>query len=146
MPSPPPQAAAAARIAAELANHVPGASITVASGGRIVWRHAIGYADIEARQPVTDATTFAVYSVAKSWTAALAARLVVEGKLRPNTSITSYIQTAPPGAEGITAMLLATHRSGVRHYRDAAEAEARLTKCSAGSACVAWLSRECRAT
>lgn len=61
--------------------------------------------------------TFAVYSVAKPWTAAAAARLAELGKLDPHAPIQKLVPSFPEKREGaITAIQLATHTAGVRHY------------------------------
>ena len=47
----------------------PGLSLTVATGGKIVWSVSCGYADLKSHRPVTAHTRFRIGSVSKTLTA-----------------------------------------------------------------------------
>lgn len=92
-----------------------------------VWIEGFGYADVTGRRLVEpDRTRFRIYSVAKPMTAVAAARLMERGGLNPDAPIGEYVEAWPSRETPITAMHLANHTSGIRHYAD--EAEARSTR------------------
>jgi CubicO group peptidase (beta-lactamase class C family) len=99
---------------------LPGLSIAVGIADSVIWAGGFGLASLEPETPVTPDTRFRVYSVSKPWTAAAGLRLVVVGRLDPEAPI--QVRGFPDKGAPITAFQLATHSSGIRHYRDA-EAE-----------------------
>lgn len=105
-----------------------GVAVAVVVRGDDVWAEGRGWADLEERLPVSpDATRFRLYSVSKPMTAVVAARLMERGALDPAAPIQRYVPGFPsPVAEAVTAMHLATHTSGIRHYADEAEAASAL--------------------
>ena len=56
-------------------SHVPGVSAAVTIDGQLVWSGVSGWADVEARSPVTPESRFRLASVTKLYTATLALRL-----------------------------------------------------------------------
>jgi serine beta-lactamase-like protein LACTB len=60
---------------------IPGISVAVGIGDSIVWSEGIGYADAEARTPLTERTRFRIASVSKVLTAAAVGRLHEQGVL-----------------------------------------------------------------
>lgn len=100
-----------------------GVAIAVYRAGQPVWVEGQGYADLHSRAPVDPRTTrFRIYSVAKAMTATAAVRLAEQGKLDPAAPIQRYVPSFPRKSAPITAMELATHRSGIRHYASDVEA------------------------
>src|SRR5581483_4655045 len=71
---------ARAIVQSEMAAKVPGFSVAVAVDGTNVWSEGFGYADLEAKMPVTTATRFRIGSVSKAITAAGLALLVEQGR------------------------------------------------------------------
>jgi CubicO group peptidase (beta-lactamase class C family) len=61
--------------------NLPGLSVAVAVDGEIVWAEGFGWADIEARAPVTPLTLFRLGSVSKTLTAAAVALLYERGRV-----------------------------------------------------------------
>jgi CubicO group peptidase (beta-lactamase class C family) len=110
-------------IAESALGELPGLSIAIGRGERVLWESGFGLASLEPEIPATAATRFRVYSVSKPWTAAAGLRLVVAGRLDPEAPI--QVPGFPDKGAPITAFQLATHRSGIRHYRDG-EAEMNL--------------------
>lgn len=96
----------------------PGLSVAVAVGGDIIWAEGLGEADAENHVPVDPRTRFRVGSLSKLLTAALAARLVEEGKLDLDAPIQAYVPAFPvkDPERPITPRLLAGHLGGIRHY------------------------------
>ncbi|HKK08382.1 MAG TPA: serine hydrolase domain-containing protein, partial [Gemmatimonadota bacterium] len=94
--------------------------------GRTVWLEGLGWADIEGRRPVDPRTTrFRVYSVSKGLTTLAAASLVEDGRLDPGAPVRRYVPDFPDKGTPITSAELLAHTSGIRHYRDEAEASSR---------------------
>jgi serine beta-lactamase-like protein LACTB len=101
---------------------IPGMAVTVAVDGQTVWSEGFGYSDVEARTPVCPETRFRIASVSKPITATAMAKLYDEGKLDLDAPIQRYVPTFPEKGGVITARQLASHRAGIRHYRDDNEA------------------------
>jgi CubicO group peptidase (beta-lactamase class C family) len=94
-----------------------GISLAVYRGGEPVWIEGMGYADLAARRPVAPATTrFRVYSLSKPMTAVAGGRQMESGVLDPAVPIQRYLPSFPEKDRPVTAMALATHRAGIRHY------------------------------
>jgi serine beta-lactamase-like protein LACTB len=100
---------------------IPGMSVTVAVDGQIVWSEGFGYADMEKRVPACPDTRFRIGSVSKPITATMMVKLAEEGRLDIDAPVHQYLPSYP-GPRGITLRHLASHRSGIRHYRDDQEA------------------------
>lgn len=77
-PAPPPTYAAAAARARELVRaamteqNLPGVSLAVGAGGRLVWAEGFGWRDVDTRTPVTPATRFNIGTAAPPVRAAAA--------------------------------------------------------------------------
>ena len=61
--------------------HVPGVSVAVIHAGRVEWARGYGRRDVESGAPVTVETLFQAASLSKGVAAAVAMRLVEQGKL-----------------------------------------------------------------
>ena len=108
------------QIAESALGDLPGLSVAVGVADNVIWTGGFGLASLDPEILVTPDTRFRVYSVSKPWTAAAGLRLAVTGRLDPEAPI--QVPGYPDKGEPITALQLATHSSGIRHYRDA-EAE-----------------------
>lgn len=95
---------------------IPGATVAVVQGGRLVFAKGYGYANLERRTPmVADQTLVRVGSVAKlfTWTAVL--QLAEQGKLDLNADVNTYLpnfQIPATYPEPITLAHLLTHTAG----------------------------------
>lgn len=96
----------------------PGASVLVLKDGEPRIRASYGFADLEARIPVTPATNFRLASVSKQFTAAGILLLSEQGKLRLDDRLTQWIPSLPPVAREMTLRHLLTHTSGLIDYED----------------------------
>ncbi|MCK6485471.1 MAG: beta-lactamase family protein [Phycisphaerae bacterium] len=101
---------------------IPGLSVAVAVDGRIVWSEAFGYADRERAILASPRTRFRVASVSKLFTTAAMARLYEVGRLDLDAPVQRYVPGFPDKGYPITPRQLASHRSGIRSYRDDSEA------------------------
>lgn len=96
------------------ASGVPGMSLVVTRGRRVV--HAAGYGHDSAGRPVTARTPMRVASLSKSVTAAAVMTLVDEGRIaldRPVAAQMPEFQTADPRAARITVRQLLNQTSGL---------------------------------
>lgn len=101
---------------------IPGLSIAVTVKNKLVWAEAAGFANVENQIPVTPETQFRVHSVSKLFTAALTMKLVEQGKVELDQDVRHYLPDFPDKGLTITVRQLASHRSGIRGYRDDLEA------------------------
>jgi serine beta-lactamase-like protein LACTB, mitochondrial len=105
------------RILAGVAPKVPGLSVAVAENGKIIWSECFGFADLEAKRPVTPQTLFRIGSVSKPLTAAGLMLLVERGKVDLDADIHRYVPDFPDKGHPITTRQLGGHLAGIRHYR-----------------------------
>ncbi|HTF97411.1 MAG TPA: serine hydrolase domain-containing protein [Cellvibrio sp.] len=99
--------------------HAPAISAAVAIDGKITWAGAVGWANIETRQPATADTRFRIGSTSKAVTATLLARMVQEGKIELDKPISIYLELLPnPEWATLTPRQLASHTSGIPDYVD----------------------------
>lgn len=95
----------------------PAVSVAVAVKGQVVWQEARGWAIVETKTPATIDTSFAIGSVSKALTAAVAMKLAERGVLNLDADIRSYVPSFPKKDHVITARQLLSHQAGIRHYR-----------------------------
>jgi serine beta-lactamase-like protein LACTB len=118
------QSADSARIAAarergtalHASARVPGLSVAVAAGGRVVWAEGFGWADAEDRVPAMPATIFQLGSVSKPLTTAGLMRLAERGAIDLDASVQRYLPAFPDRGAPVTLRRLAAHLAGIRHY------------------------------
>lgn len=99
------------------ADDVPGAAVSVVSGGRTVYSQGFGFADLSSRTPVDpERTGFLIGSQAKLFTARAALQLVASGKLDLDADVNTYLRgfqipDTYPGRP-VTLRHLLTHTAG----------------------------------
>lgn len=99
--------------------NAPAISAAVAIEGKMVWSGAVGWANIENKIPVTEATQFRIGSTSKAVTATLLAKMVQEGKIDLDKPIENYYPDLPnPAWKKLTPRQLASHTSGLPDYID----------------------------
>jgi serine beta-lactamase-like protein LACTB len=99
------------------AHSVPGMTIAVSIGDRIVWSEGIGWSDIERHHPMQPDAQMRIYSVTKPLTATLALKLEEEKRIDLNRSIGEILPDLPPHLRSITTTQLLSQMSGIRDYR-----------------------------
>ncbi len=95
---------------------VPGAAMSVAKDGRLVYSRGFGLADRETKEPVQADSLFRVASVSKPLTAVGVLKLVEEGKVTLDTRVLSFIgrrAMADPRWNDITVRHLLRHSGGL---------------------------------
>ncbi len=97
-------------------------SVLVARKGEILLHNAYGIADVKTGRRNTTNTLFSTGSVTKQFTATGIMRLVSEGKLSTDDSITEFFKGVPKDKEKITVHQLLSHSSGLESsYGDDSE-------------------------
>ncbi len=106
-----------AAVSAEMArDHVPGASVAVAVGERIVYANGFGLSDLENSVPAKVSTVYRLASISKPITATAVMQLVERGTLDLDAPIQKYCPAFPEKRWGVTLRQLLGHLGGVRHY------------------------------
>jgi CubicO group peptidase (beta-lactamase class C family) len=95
------------------AGHLSG-TLLVAKGETVLYEKSFGMADYELGVPNRPDTRFCIASVTKPMTIALVCRLVDEGLMRPDDTVSKWIPDFPR-ADSITVSHLLNHRAGIPH-------------------------------
>ncbi|MBR2018886.1 MAG: beta-lactamase family protein [Clostridia bacterium] len=111
----------------------PACELAVTHKGSLVYRRAVGFADIEKTRPTSENDLYYVFSVTKTTTCICAMRLVEEGKLGLDDPVSKYLPTyayltvknpkggAPtPAKETLTVRHLFTMTGGLNYDLNAA--------------------------
>jgi CubicO group peptidase (beta-lactamase class C family) len=94
--------------------NIPGASLTVVRGDRVVFAKGFGKANIETGEPVRPEMLFRLGSTTKMFTACALVGLAVEGKIDLNARVDKYVTGLPPRISRLTANQLLSHTAGLR--------------------------------
>jgi CubicO group peptidase (beta-lactamase class C family) len=100
------------------AGRIPGLAAAIVQGGKIAWMGTYGFANVEAKRPVTTSTQFHIASTSKPFTTVLLMQLHAAGRFRLHDDINRYLpfsvrNPAFPN-EPITFEMLLQHRSSIR--------------------------------
>jgi len=98
--------------------HIPGLSVAVLSGDRVLLSRGYGLANVELHVPASDSTVYQSGSMGKQFTAALVEMLVDHHLLRLDDSIVRWFPEGAAVWQGITVRRLLTHTSGIAEYTD----------------------------
>lgn len=118
---------------------IPGLSIAIGAGGRVVLAQGFGQADLEHGVPVTATTLFRLQSTQKLLTATAILRLAETGRLRLDAPVQAYCPAFGARPAEVTVRQLLSHQGGVRpadladlfsreHYASAQEAVRRFVR------------------
>ena len=97
---------------------IPGVSVGILRGDRVVLSRGYGFANVELRVPASDSTIYQSGSMGKQFTAALVEMLVEEQRLRLDDPIVRWFPEGAAVWQGITVRHLLTHTSGIAEYTD----------------------------
>ena len=78
--------------AAMAAERIPGAVVTVVSGGRVIFSKGYGFADLESRRSMTDSTIVRIGSISKIMTAVAVAQLIDRGRVHLDSNVHRYLR------------------------------------------------------
>jgi CubicO group peptidase (beta-lactamase class C family) len=95
---------------------IPGLSVSVATGGDVVWTAGYGLSDVENFVPAKATTVYRLASISKPITATAILQLVEAGKIDLEAPIQRYVPTFPRKPWPITVRQLLSHLGGIRHY------------------------------
>lgn len=96
--------------------HVPGMSVAVMKGGKIIYLKAFGYSNLEHKVPVKVNTVFSIMSISKSFTAIAVMMLVERGKISLDDAIHQHLAGLPDAWNGATIRQLLNHTSGIPSF------------------------------
>ncbi len=107
-------AAESGRLARSLVarDNLPGASLAVAVDGQLVWAGGFGWADVEAKRPITPGTQFRVGAVSIPLTAAGVGVLLAQGKLDLDAPVQDYLPDFPRKSGPISTRQAMAHTAG----------------------------------
>jgi len=101
-------------MSAELARlEIPGASIAIVRGDRVIYSKALGTANVETGEAMRSEMIFRLGSTTKMMTAAALVGLSVEGRIDLNQPIGKYVSGLTPMLAGVTANQLLSHTAGI---------------------------------
>jgi CubicO group peptidase (beta-lactamase class C family) len=103
-----------------------GAAALVARNGEIIYKRALGMANLELNIPMQVDHIFRIGSITKQFTAVAILQLMEQGKLSLQDDITQFIPDYPTQGYHITIEHLLTHTSGIKSYTEMDDFEERM--------------------
>lgn len=100
---------------------VPGVSIALIEDGKVVWVGSFGVKNVQTGEKVDDRTVFEAASISKPVFTFAVLKLVDEGKLDLDVSLSKYVPSYVANDDRvnlITARMVLTHRTGLPNWRD----------------------------
>ena len=108
-----------ALVATEMARQkIPGMTVAVAAGGRVLWSAGFGMQDVENNVPALTATVYRLGSISKPITAVAVMQLHERGRLDLDAPVQKYCPAFPEKPWPVTTRQLLGHLAGVRHYKN----------------------------
>src|SRR6516164_2773544 len=96
--------------------HIPGLSLLVAKGGKVVLAQGFGFANVELQVPVKPETIFQSGSMGKQFTAMAVMMLAEQGKLNIDDPLTKFFPDAPATWKQVKVKNLLSHTGGFTDY------------------------------
>ena len=96
--------------------HGPGAALIAVQEGNIVYRGALGLADVERGTPLTADSVFRIGSITKQFVAVAILLLQERGQLALGDTIGRFIPDWPAAGRDITLLQLLQHTAGLANY------------------------------
>lgn len=101
---------------------IPGLSVAVLRGGKVVRAAGYGYANLELKTPASNETVYEIGSISKQFASEAVMLLVEEGKIGLDDPITKYLPAnAPDIWQKITVRNLLNHTSGLKDWTEVKE-------------------------
>jgi CubicO group peptidase (beta-lactamase class C family) len=94
----------------------PGCAIAIIQGGKVIYSHGYGMADLEHAVPISTNSVFDIASTSKQFVAMSVALLARQGKLSLDDEIQKYLPEIRQYEYPITIRHLIHHTSGLRDY------------------------------
>jgi len=96
---------------------IPGISVAVGKGDRVVWTGTAGYSDVSRKIPIKSQDRFGIGSITKTFVAQVILQLAEEGRLDLNKTPTDYVDLEivrrVPNTDKATLRQLLNHQSGI---------------------------------
>ena len=106
-------------LAAEMKRQqIPGLSVAIVRGDRVLLSRGYGFANLELRVPASDSTIYQSGSLGKQFTSAGVLLLSTQGKLGLDDRVTRWLKEGVGVWDSITVRHLLTHTSGMAEYTD----------------------------
>src|SRR5262252_3952356 len=96
--------------------HIPGLSLLVAKGGKVVFAEGYGLSNVELQVAAKPETVYQSGSVGKQFTATAVMMLVEEGKIGLDDPLTRFFKDAPATWKDVTVRELLSHTAGLGDY------------------------------
>ncbi|QQT47144.1 Penicillin-binding protein E [Sphingobacterium multivorum] len=96
----------------------PGISCAVSQNGRLIYRYAIGRADLKEKRAITSSSHFRLASVSKQVTAQAIYTLVIQKRLKLDDPLSLFFEDLSVALKGITVAQLLQHTSGIWDYEE----------------------------
>ncbi len=96
----------------------PGAAAIVSQHGKVLYKGALGMANIELQVPLKTDSIFRLGSITKQFTAAAIMMLAEQGKLSVDDDIHKYVPDFPTEDQVVTIANLLSHTSGIANYTE----------------------------
>lgn len=100
-------------VASEFKGQEPGGVVLITQRGKIIYKKAFGFANVELEVPMTAQIVFNIASITKQFTAVAILQLMEQGKLSLHDEITKYLPDYPVNGQKITIENLLTHTAGI---------------------------------
>ncbi len=97
---------------------IPGLSVAILRGDRVVLARGFGFSNLEHRVPASDSTIYQSGSLGKQFTGALVGMLAQQGRLKVTDPITKWLPEGSGVWDSVTVYHLLTHTSGIPEYTD----------------------------
>ena len=99
-------------------NNLFNGTILVSENGKVIYRKAFGYVDMETEEKLKPESSFYLASVSKQFTTMAIMILKERNKLSYEDKLSKFFPEFPDYADGVTVRHLMTHTSGIPdHYR-----------------------------
>jgi CubicO group peptidase (beta-lactamase class C family) len=95
---------------------IPGISVAVILGGKLVYAKGFGLADVASRAPADAQTVYPFGSISKQFTAAGVVALAAAGRLELADPVTRHVPEYWPHGDAATLEHLLRHTAGVREF------------------------------
>lgn len=100
------------KLVSEFKGQEPGGVALITQRGKIIYKKAFGFANVELQVPMNEQIVFNIGSITKQFTAVAILQLMEQGKLSLQDEITKYLADYPNGHR-ITIENLLTHTAGI---------------------------------
>ena len=100
-------------VSSEFKGQEPGGVVLITQRGKIIYKKAFGFANVELEVPMKQEMVFNIASITKQFTAVAILQLVERGKLSLQDEITKYLPDYPVNDQRITIENLLTHTAGI---------------------------------